>query len=202
MKTSPKLAANAKGSFWTNRTASERRYIIALGVTFAVLAVAVSVLQFRASMDSIDEEANNYKSALDYLAVAGPEFVSRKASKTEKKSHKKIDEETLATNNLKLTSFVAEHAAAAQITVTSYDESSLPFGGSGKKDDGPIILEKQLRVEIRDAEMTKLLDLLDRIEKSPEPVFIKRLDVRDQKKPGEIRAVVTVSTFVKKEKAT
>lgn len=190
-----------KASFWANRTASERKYLMALGGTFVVLGVLIAVLQFRASMDDIESEANTYRSTLDYLAAAAPDYLASRASQEGKKGHKKVDDETLSSNNIKLTSFVAEHAAAAQITVTSYDESSMPFGNA-KKDDGPIILEKQLRVEIRDAQMAALLDLLDRIEKSPQPVFIKRLDIREQKKPGEIRAVVTVSTFVKKEKAT
>lgn len=197
-----KRDATSKQSFWEKRTPSERVYISALGATMFVLAIFVFLMSFWGSMEAIDEEADGYKSALDYLAVAGPEFQAKRERDDSQKSHKKIDDETLATNNVKLTSFVAEHAAASQITITSYDEDSLPFGGSGKKDDGPIILEKQLRVEIREAEMSKLLDLLDRIEKSPEPVFVKRLDVRDQKKPGEVRAVVTVSTFVKKEKAS
>ncbi len=191
-----------KPSFWAQRTPSERRYFALMLITFASLGLFVGVMAFRGSMEEIQKEADDYRSALDYLALAGPDYVAQKASRSAKKSHKKVDDETLASNAIKLTSFVAEHAAAAQITVTSYDEDSLPFGGSGKKDDGPIIIEKQLRVEIRDAEMSKLLELLDRIEKSPEPVFVKRLDIRDQKKPGEVRAVVTVSTFIKKEKAT
>ncbi len=192
----------AKPSFWAQRTPSERMYLWLMLATFAVLGLFVGVMAFRGSMEEIEKEADGYRSALDYLAVAGPEYVAQKANKKDKQSHKKVDDETLSSNAIKLTSFVAEHAAAAEITVTSYDEDSLPFGGSGKKDDGPIIIEKQLRVEIRDADMSKLLELLDRIEKSPEPVFVKRLDIRDQKKPGEVRAVVTVSTFVKKEKAT
>lgn len=191
-----------KSSFWAQRTPSERLYIAGLGVTFIVLGLFVLVMTFRGKMETIEQETSGYRAALDYLAIAGPEYQAKIASDNSKKSHKKTDDDTLQNNAVKLTSFVAEHAAAAQITVTSYDEDSLPFGGSGKNNDGPIILENQLRVEIREADMTKLLDLLDRIEKSPEPVFVKRLDVRDMKKPGEVRAVITVSTFVKKEKAT
>lgn len=196
------ITSAKKLSFWAQRTPSERMYLAGLGATFVALALFVLVMTFRGKMEIIEQEADGYRAALDYLAVAGPEYQARIESDNSKKSHKKTDDETLQTNNVKLTSFVAEHAAAAQITVTSYDEDSLPFGGSGKNNDGPIILENQLRVEIREADMAKLLDLLDRIEKAPEPVFVKRLDVRDMKKPGEVRAVVTVSTFVKKEKAT
>ena len=49
--------------------------------------------------------------------------------------------------------------------------------------------------------MTKLVNLMDRIEKATDPVYIKRIDIRSQRKtPGEVRAVLTVSTFVQRQK--
>ena len=183
-----------------NLSDREKRLMMGMFGVFACLIVFAIVMTFQSSMEEISKDTENYKQALDLLAVAGPEFIESKSGSTSTQSHKKLDEELLAKNTIKLTSFVAEHAAATDITISSYDEDELPFGGSGK-DDGPIIVERQLRIEIRDADFDKLVTLLDRIEKSTDPVFIKRLDIRKQrKKLGRVRAVVTVSTFEKKEK--
>lgn len=178
----------------------ERRLLYAMMVVFALIALFIPLTLFQKSLDKIDTETRNYKQTLDLLAVAGPEYMENKKSMSTDASHKKIDEEFMTKNPIKLTSFVAKHAEATDITVASYDEDELPFG-AGSKDEGPIIVEKQLRVEIRNAQMSKLVSLMDRIEKATDPVYIKRIDVRAQrKKPGEVRAVLTVSTFVMKEK--
>ncbi len=178
----------------------ERRLLFAMAAVFALIALFIPLTLFQKSLDKIDSETRNYKQTLDLLAVAGPEYMENKKSMATDASHKKIDEEFMTKNPIKLTSFVAKHAEATDITVASYDEDELPFGAGGK-DEGPIIVEKQLRVEIRNAQMSKLVSLMDRIEKATDPVYIKRIDVRAQrKKPGEVRAVLTVSTFVMKEK--
>ena len=53
---------------------------------------------------------------------------------------------------------------------------------------------------IREAEMEKLLKLLDRVEKSKEPVIIKRINLRDvRNKKGMVRANITISTYTMKE---
>lgn len=196
------MAATAGGSeskgMLAKLSEKEKMQLAGLALFLTVMACILGVGLFMRAMEDIETATNKYESTLDFLATAGPAYAERTASEMKQGTHKNVDDEALRKNNIKLTSFVAEQAEKAKIDVSSYDESELPFGN--KKDGGPIIVEKQLRVEIRKAEMSNLMLLLDRIHQSPEPVFVKRLDVRAQrKKPGEVRAVVTVSTYVKKE---
>lgn len=176
----------------------EKMQLGGLGLFLMCMAAIGAVIFFQRAMEKIEASTGAYQDALDYLAMAGPEYVEQVAALNAQSTHKNIDDETLNNNALKLTSFVAEQAQAAKIEVSSYDEDEMPFGG--KKNAGPIVIEKQLRFEIRRAQMEQLMDLLDRIHQSPEPVFVKRLDIRAQRNvPGEVRAIVTVSTYVKRE---
>jgi len=197
-----KKAPVVKASLLASFSERDRKLLMLFPLIFVLVAIAIGAIFYSRSIDRIEQQAASHRAALDYLAQSAPEFLEKQSRAQSAKSHKKMDDEVLKTNDIKLTSFVAEHAAAAQITITSYDEDEMPFGGTGKSSAGPIITERQLRIEIREAEMNKLLDLLDRIEKSTEPVFIKRLDIRDVRKKGDVRAIVTVSTFIRKEKAT
>lgn len=188
--------------FLSKLTERERRLAMAMFAVFGVILILVPVTLVQGSMDEVQTETEQYRNALDLLAAGAPQYLEQKKSQKQNQSHKDVSDEVLENNDLKLTSFVAEQASAVDITVTSYDEDQLPFGDS-KSDEGPIIIENQLRVEIREAEMAKLVSLMDRIEKSKEPVFIKRLDVRKHRarnSEGKVRAVLTVSTFVRKEK--
>lgn len=176
----------------------EKTQLFGLGLFLLVMASLLGVGLFMRAMEDIEVSTNRYEAALDFLATAGPAYAERASAESKQGTHKNVDDEALRKNNIKLTSFVAAEAEKSSIEVSSYDEDELPFGN--KKDGGPIVIEKQLRFEIRKAQMSQLMDLLDRIHKSPEPVFVKRLDIRAQpKKPGEVRAVVTVSTYVKKD---
>ncbi len=187
-----------KRGFVDKLSEREKTQLIGLALFLTVMSSLLGIGLFMRAMEKIETSTNTYESALDFLATAGPAYAERTASKSQQGTHKHVDDEALRKNNIKLTSFVAEQAEKSSIEVSSYDESELPFGN--KKDGGPIVIEKQLRVEIRKAQMSALMDLLDRLHKSEEPVFVKRLDIRAQRKsPGEVRAVVTVSTYVKKE---
>ena len=186
-----------KSGVFQNLSEREKMQLAGLGLFLLVMASILGAGLFMTAMDDIEAATGRYESALDLLATAGPAYSERAALADEQGTHKKVDDEALEKNNIKLTSFVAEQAEKASIEVSSYDESELPFGN--KKDGGPIIVEKQLRVEIRKAQMAELMDLLDRVHKSEEPVFVKRLDIRAQRRiPGEVRAIVTVSTYIKK----
>ena len=197
MVSKPVSSAEKKQGFWAARSEKERYQLIGLAIFLGLMAMIVAVALFQRSLNEIDEDTSRYENALDFLATAGPAYSERAREGSALATHKDIDEESLTNNDIKLTSFLAEHAEKSGITISSYDEDQLPFGN--KNAGGPIIVEQQLRVEIRSAEMPDLIDLLDRIEKSSQPVFIKRLDIRAQrKKPGEVRAIVTVATFVRK----
>jgi hypothetical protein len=190
-----------KGSVLSSMSERDRKLLMLFPVIIGVALMAILGIKYSQSIDAIEAETQRHRAALDYLSQEVPAYLERQSGVKVARSHKEMTEEQLKTNDIKLTSFVAEHASKAEITITSYDEDEMPFGGSAKG-EGPIITERQLRIEIREAEMAKLLDLLDRIEKSDQPVFIKRLDIRDVRAKGSVRAIVTVSTFIQKEKAT
>ena len=92
-----------------------------------------------------------------------PVYLQKKQASSE--GGARFSTEVLTSNNIKLTSFVATHAAAVEMKIDNYDEKELPL--SDKK-GGPIIIEYTVRANVRSTEMTKLLQLLDRIEKSKE----------------------------------
>lgn len=187
-----------QAKFWEKLSERERHALVGLGGFLCFLVIVVAVVLFQRHVAEIEDSTRRYADALDFLAAAGPAYAERLNAESAEGTHKKIDDETLTNNDIKLTSFVAEHAEKAEITVSSYDEDQIPYGN--KNTDGPIVVERQLRVEIRNAEMNDLVQMLDLIERSPEPVFVKRLDIRGiRKNPGEVRAVLTISTFTKKQ---
>lgn len=188
---------NEKKKLLDRLSQKERYQLAGLGIFLMVMASIVVLGLFQRSFAQIEETTDRYEAALDFLATAGPAYAER-AGGEKAATHKNVAEEVLRNNDIKLTSFVAEQAEKEGITVSSYDEDELPFGN--KKDGGPIFVEKQLRVEIRNAKMFELINLLDRIYRSNEPVFIKRIDIRKRRREeGQVRAIVTVSTYVKKD---
>ncbi len=191
-------------SFLENRTDSEKRLLAVAAIILPTLFLGAGVYMYSQSIGEIEEETQRYKGSLDLLATAAPVYLEQQKNAQQATSHKKLDDETLAKNDIKLTSFVAAHASKAEITVSSYDEDELPFGSSNDAEAGdPIIIEQQLRVEIREASMANLVKLMDFIEKDTKPVFIKRLDIRKRgREPGDVRAILTVSTFVQREKSS
>lgn len=196
------MARSKISGFYANRTDSEKRYIQVAAVFFPLFAFVIGIIIFSQSIDEIEAETAGYKASLDLLATAAPVYLENQKSAAQATSHKKLDDEIMLKNDIKLTSFVDAHADKAGIDVSSYDEDELPFG-SKSEGSGPIVIEQQLRVEIREAKMADLVQLMDRIEKDTKPVFIKRLDIRKRgREPGDVRAVLTVSTFVKREKSS
>ena len=190
--------AKSSGGMLSRLSEKEKIQLTVWAMFMCVMLSIAAVIFFNRQMEEIDQDTGRYEAALDYLATAAPAFAERNKATGAQGTHKNVDDEALRKNDIKLTSFVAQLAEKAKLEVSSYDESELPFGNT--KDGGPIVVEKSLRVNIREAPMTALIDLLERVHKAPEPVFVKRLDIRGKrKKPGIVRATVTVSTYLKKE---
>ncbi|TXD38216.1 hypothetical protein FRC98_04785 [Lujinxingia vulgaris] len=173
----------------------ERKLLMLMFATFAVLGIFVTVMLVQRSLDTIESETQTYEDVLNLLATAGPDYLAQEAGGAVDPRVERFSEEVLDNNTVQLTSLVATHATAANISVSSYDEDQSPIGSSRGDDGGPIIVERLLRVDIRRAEMNALVDLLDRIEKSDDPVIIKRIDVRSVGGEGQVRAQLVVSTY-------
>ncbi|TXD34689.1 hypothetical protein FRC96_13840 [Lujinxingia vulgaris] len=173
----------------------ERKLLGLMLATFVVLGIFVTVMLVQRSLDTIEAETATYEDVLNLLATAGPDYLAQEAGGAVDPRVERFSEEVLDNNTVQLTSLVATHATAANISVSSYDEDQSAIGSARGDDGGPIIVERLLRVDIRRAEMNALVDLLDRIEKSDDPVIIKRIDVRSVGGEGQVRAQLVVSTY-------
>lgn len=188
---------------WSQMTERERRLALAMAVVLPVLLLVLVIYLFTGSVGELEGETQRYRQMLGDLGVYAPLLAEAEAGGADEGHIRaKFSEEAIADNNVKLTSMFASHAKAVDLNVSSYDESEIPLGGSrSAKGSGPLYVEKQLRVDIRDAKFDKLLELLDRLERSDELLVIKRISLRERrKKDGHVRALVTVSTFTKKER--
>ncbi|RAL22821.1 hypothetical protein DL240_07975 [Lujinxingia litoralis] len=178
-----------------NLSDRERKLLGLMFATFAVLGIFVTVMLVQRSLADIESETQTYEDVLNLLATAAPDYLAQEAGGAVDPRVERFSDEVLDNNTVQLTSLVATHATAANISVSSYDEDQSPLGSTRGSKDGPIIVERTLRVDIRRAEMNALIDLLDRIETSGDPVIIKRVDVRSVGGEGMVRAQVVVSTF-------
>ncbi len=182
------------GGMLDNLTEREQVLLKAMFGVFALLAIFVIVGLVQRSVAEIDEETSQYAMALELLANQGPQYMSAQAGDDDFTRADLFTEEVLHDNEVQLTSYVASHASAVDVSVSSYDVDEQPLGSRGDQ-EGPLIEERQLRVDIRDAEMDRFVELLHRIEESREPVVIKRIDVRSVRDEGMVRALLIVSTF-------
>lgn len=202
MATQPTQPEEQRGNALSNLSERERKLLTLMLGNFVFLGLAVSVYMFQQSLAKTEAEIAQYQEALDALTEYGPKYLAmqREAEQGDSEDDRAqlFTGERLKKNDLQLTSFLATHASAVNIKVDNYDEDQLPL--STGEDDGPIITEMLLKVDIREAKMSTLMQMLERIEESREPVIIKRINIRDRsKKPGYVRAYITVSTYVQKD---
>jgi hypothetical protein len=149
----------------------------------------------------MEDEIERYRQALEAMAEAAPKLAEAKAASAASADDgaSRFSPEVLAKNELKLTSFVASHATAADIKIENYDEDSSVL--SSNKETGASLTEKIVKVEVREAEFDKVLAFLERIETSREPVVVKVISLRakDAKARNNIvRANLQISTYVQK----
>lgn len=186
---------------YSNLTDREQKLVVAMAIVLPLVVVALVVGIFSRSLGSIESQTQSYENALELVAAGGPAYLnSKNAGDGSGGLADQFTEEVLTNNQVKLTSFIASKASAAGVKVSSYDSEEIPIGSKSGDKSGPIIVEKRVKVDIRDAQNKDLLKFLEEIETSGEPVVIKRIDVRGKhRSPGEVRARVEVSTFIKRE---
>ena len=177
----------------------EKKLLVAMAIILPTLIGILVIGVFYRSLNEIEESTQQYKQALTLVSTVGPSYMEKKKSGSKDQGvRSKFTDEVMENNDIKMTSFIATQAAAVNINVSSYDEAEIPIG-SKSGDEGPLITERKLTVEIRDARFETLLKLLERIETSDRPVVIKRIRVQGKpRRPGEVSARIEVSTYVKK----
>jgi hypothetical protein len=197
----PPAPDEAKKSALGKMTPGERQKLMLLAINFVVLGLLGGLYMFYQSLDSMEQETEKYRLALEAMAQAAPKLAEAKAAEDTSGDERanRFSPDVLAKNDLKLTSFVASHATAADIKIENYDEDSIVL--SSNKDTGAALTEKIVKIEVREVEFDKLLTFLERIEMSREPVVIKVISLRakDTKtRDNIVRANLQISTYVQK----
>jgi type II secretory pathway component PulM len=198
----PKRSLSTKLSdSYSGLTDREQKLVLAMGVIVPLVVITLVVGLFVRSLDDIESQTNSYENALELVAAGGPNFVKQQGQSNDADSlAAQFTEDVLTNNDVKLTSFIASKASSAGIKVSSYDSEEIPIGSASGDKSGPLVIEKRVKIDIRDAKHDAFLTFLEEIESSNEPVVIKRIDLRAKSRtPGEVRARVEVSTFVKKK---
>src|SRR5690554_4007911 len=182
-------------------SAREKKMLAAMAIIMPILVMAVISGLFSRSLGSIEDQTREYQKSLDLLAVAGPVYLKKQAPTDQNTLASLFTEEVLTDNPVKLTGFMAARATEAGVSPNSYDTEEIPLGGSSSDKSQPMLFENKVRDDIRATQINDLMKFLEVIETSGEPVVIKRIDLRGNARvPGEVRARVEVSTFVKKKK--
>lgn len=169
---------------------------VMLGV-FAVLAVVVIVGLVRRSIAELEQETQQYQAALELLAEEGPAYARAQSGGESDGDNSRVDlftEEVLNDNSLVFSSEINPHAEAIGIgdSIRSFENNEDPIG---EGDDGPIVIERQATIDLRNVELEAFLELLHRLEEDQEPYVIKRVDIHSVRDPGKIRAILVVSTY-------
>ena len=171
---------------------------IMLGI-FAVLGLVLVIGLAQRSVADLEQQTQQQQVILDLLATEGPAFAAAQAGGASDDPMTRADlftDDVLRDNPVQFHSFVDTHAAAVGLTVSSYGSDEHPLGsGRSGEDEGPMIIERQMRVDLRNADMDRLIEFLHRVEESSEPVVIKRIDIRSVQDEGQVRALIVMSTF-------
>lgn len=199
-KSKQSLSAKISESY-SELTEREKKLVVAMAIVVPLVVLALVVGIFSRSLGDIESQTNSYENALELVAAGGPDFMKRQNTQSGAGGVPSLfTDEVMTDNEVRLTSFVASKATAAGVKVSSYDSEEIPIGSKNDQ-SGPIIIEKLVKVDIRDAQHKDLLKFLEEIETSGEPVVIKRIDMRGMRRaePGEVRARVEVATYIKRE---
>lgn len=196
MKNEAKAGLGGIGAQLENLSERERLLLKAMLGVFALLAVVVIVFMSQRAVADLEAETRQYSNALSLLATAGPAYLETQQGGDADPRVARFSDEVLNEGRVQLTGFVATHAGATNVAVSSYNEQQNALGTEGRGDSGPRIIERALQIDIRSAEMDRLVEFLHRIEESSDPVVIRRVRIHTGRNEGEVRQVqVVISTF-------
>lgn len=188
--------------FYQNLSDSEKTYVKVALVFFPTLLLVVAFTTYYRSIGKVEAEVHSYKDALRLIRLSGPEYLATQQAQEESVNHKKLDQDTLENNTIKLTSFIAGIASSIDLSISSYDENDLPYdSGGGDKDT--LLIERTLSFDVEEADLAKLMTLMERIESADEPVYVKHyLMSKRGPDPTVVRAKIVVATFLVTGKAS
>ncbi len=176
---------------------TDPRLVIGLVICLCLLGLTLVGYLFNKNQEKTTKEIEQYKAILKLVGDEGPAYLARQQALQDGPEDNRFTAEKLTNNRLQLTTFVAGHAEATSVKVDNYDEDQIALNAS--KDGGPIITEKLVKLDIRETQLSDLFQMLERIEKSREPVVIRRMNLREiPRKDGFVRAQITISTYIQK----
>ncbi len=188
-----------KQGFWSRLGDRERRLLVVWGLTMSVMALFLGGYFSHSAISKKGEAAQKYVEAVDDISRKQAEYLSRKSGGGGLPLAERIEK-----NDLKLQTFLEREAANFNLKIENFSGSKLPVGGKRKRKDddkGPRIIEETIAIDIRDTEYSNLVAFLDALQRSPELIVIKRIDVSRRKRnpDGKVRISMTVSTFKMEE---
>lgn len=180
-----------------NLSDREKMMLKIMAGVFAVLGLVLIIGLSQRAIGELEAETRTYANALSQLADRGPAYLEAQQGGDVDPRVARFPDEALDSGRIQLTGFVATHAAATNVAVTSYNEQQNAIGNEGRRDSGPRIIERSLQVDIRSAQLDRLVEFLQRIEESPDAVIIRRIRMNaGRNEDGEVRQVqVVISTF-------
>jgi type II secretory pathway component PulM len=174
--------------------------LLKVGAVIVPLMVVTFVgILVNRSFDSVEENIARYEKVIDLVNQVAPDIRQRQSSSTGNSFTAKFSSEAIENNEVGMTSFVSTHAAAAGVKVDSYNENKQPKDTGDDSESS--LIKVELDVQINEVELSKLLQLLERIETSNKPVFVERIKTtRRRREKGQVRVNLVVTTYKRQPK--
>ncbi len=196
--------------FYERLSQRERRLLVAWATTMGLLGTFLVGWFIWGTISEKQEKFEQNQEVLQLIARKQNEYLQRKNGGGSGDDSKKI-EEKIATNELKLQTYLDREAGRFNLKIKNFKESSLVVGGKkGKKTEGSALLEESVAIDIEEAPFKDVARFLDALKSSRELIIIKRIDIdrprrnsRAKSNPDEdqpqapVKTSLTVSTFKK-----
>jgi len=186
------------GDWYAERNDREQLLIKIAGVVLPIVALAFVAIWHNQSLNETRNEIERYEQTLNLLGDIAPKYRGKNDSEGEGASDK-FSREVLENNDIQLNSFVATHATAVGLQPETYDDNKRRLGGGDDESEQSPLVKFTVDVEIREARIEKVKQLLERIETVDDPVVIERVTLSKKKRDtGKVRAELVVTTFKRK----
>jgi len=172
---------------WFERLSSrERRMVLATGGAVVAFVVFIILLSFSNS-------ANSYRKRTEQKLSKLREVQTLAASYRQATQERQAMEQQLASNNVRLISYIEDKATRAGLTVPNMT----PKGDMGIG-DGQIV-ESTVELTFTDVDLRKLYDFLTTVENGPGIVKVKSLRLEPRNSSETLTAWTTVATYKLKQ---
>ncbi len=184
-------------AWYRNLSDREQRLVGVWFVAMIFIVIFITTVKINGAIEDRRVNIDAYESALKLIAERQDEYATAKGGGTG--GGKSLDER-IATNEIKLQTFLDKEATRFDLKINNFKESSAPVGGKRSKKDAGGVMEESVVIDIESADYTQFARFVDKIQRSPELLVIKRLSLqrpRRANEPQKVRVSMTISTFKK-----